>query len=163
MVFLTSSIHLLLPCRVVYLRHSRFPQGHSGGCCTTRRASCAHRDRSLASGRRTPARANAPIRRWHILIHRVADSGSRLSFLHSRVARFGGVRLVPSSISWRSFLLPRPLLSVGRVPMTMTATPNHALQRTAPVGHAACSPQSPPRRHRARPPLSLRLGVVRRR
>jgi len=38
--------------------------------------------------------------------------------------------------------------------------PNHALQRTAPVGHAACSPQSPPRRHRARPPLSLSLGSL---
>jgi hypothetical protein len=36
--------------------------------------------------------------------------------------------------------------------------PNQALQRTTPVGHAACSPQSPPRRHRARPPLSLSLG-----
>jgi hypothetical protein len=39
-------------------------------------------------------------------------------------------------------------------------SPNQALQRTAPVGHAACSPQSPPRRHRARPPLSLSLGSL---
>ena len=42
----------------------------------------------------------------------------------------------------------------------MTATANHALQRTAPVGHAACSPQSPPRRHRARPFAVSELGVV---
>ena len=38
--------------------------------------------------------------------------------------------------------------------------PNQALQRTAPVGHAACVPQSPPRMHRARPPLSLSLGSL---
>lgn len=38
------------------------------------------------------------------------------------------------------------------------AMPNQALQRTAPVGHAACSPQSPPGRQRARPALSLSLG-----
>ena len=36
-------------------------------------------------------------------------------------------------------------------------TPNHALQRTAPVCHACCSPQSLPRSRRASPPLSLSL------
>ena len=40
---------------------------------------------------------------------------------------------------------------------TPIVTPNHALQRTAPVGHACCSPQSPPRSSRARPPRSLSL------
>lgn len=37
-------------------------------------------------------------------------------------------------------------------------SPKQALQRTTPVGHAACSPQSPPGRQRARPALSLGLG-----
>ena len=44
--------------------------------------------------------------------------------------------------------------------MTRAATSNQALQRTVPVGHAACSPQSPPCRHRARPPLSLSWGSL---
>ena len=41
-------------------------------------------------------------------------------------------------------------------------SPNHALQRTAPGGHAGCShrlrPQPPFRSRRARPPQSLSLG-----
>ena len=41
-----------------------------------------------------------------------------------------------------------------------TATANHALQRTAPVCHACCSPQSPPRSSHASPPLSLSLGSL---
>jgi len=48
---------------------------------------------------------------------------------------------------------------MSRFQSNSTAT----LQRTAPVGHAACAPQSPQRRHGARPPLplSLRLSVMR--
>jgi hypothetical protein len=38
-----------------------------------------------------------------------------------------------------------------------TRTPNQALQRTAPVCHACCSPQSPPRSSHASPPQSLSL------
>lgn len=42
--------------------------------------------------------------------------------------------------------------------LTATNAPNHALQRTAPVCHACCSPQNPPRSSHASPPLSLSLG-----
>jgi hypothetical protein len=57
-------------------------------------------------------------------------------------------------------LSTRPSSFQARTPHSVASqprTPNHALQRTAPVGHAACSPQSLPRRQRARPPLSLSL------
>ena len=41
----------------------------------------------------------------------------------------------------------------------MAATPNHALQRMAPVCHACCFRQNPPRSSHASPPPSLSLIV----
>ncbi len=43
---------------------------------------------------------------------------------------------------------------------TNPTSPSYALQKTTPVGHVACSPQNPPRRHRACPRLSLSLGAL---
>src|SRR4051794_14568004 len=112
MVFLTSGIHLLLPCRLIYLRRPRLTQGRQGGSRAACRAFCTHRHRSLALSRRAPAQALTTLRRRHILLPRVADPRPDVSLLHSRVARFRSVRLVSSPLSWSSLLLPRPLLPV---------------------------------------------------
>jgi hypothetical protein len=87
------------------------------------------------------------------------DSSACLPFASSGHLRhqFSSYRVLFGSLLGRPRIRGR-LCFTSEVRSTMTATPNHALQRTAPVGHAACSPQSPPRRHRARPPRSLSLG-----
>ena len=64
----------------------------------------------------------------------------------------------------RKSTTPKPNVSISYSPsmslLPTAATPNHALQPTAPGCHACCSPQSPPRSSPASPPPWLSLGSL---
>ena len=85
---------------------------------------------------------------------------ARPSFLVSVASSVSTSRRFQSSLTFmRSADSPFwPVVAWTFIPTT--ATPNHALQRTAPGRHACCSPQSPPRSSHAVPPRSLSLGSL---
>ena len=81
----------------------------------------------------------------------------------THLALSGVARRFRAQVTATGGSLPVPSQRFGRQSATLStqsATPNHALQRTAPVCHACCSPQSPPRSSHASPPLSLSLGSL---
>ena len=132
MVYLASSFRVLLPRCVSHARDSRFSQQRSRIPRTTGTAFSPQHHRALGSCGRAPASPSSAIRFRLIRFLHLARPRPHLPFPHTRLACVRRTRLVPFAVSRSSIVWQHPIHPLCHAPMTTTATPNHALQRTAP-------------------------------